>query len=163
VLTAERPSTTPHLGATTGLQACLPTGYGGGDQQQTPRRRAGAPASQAETDRAARGRTHLGRRTEAMSTNGGKIARFHSQKREREEAKRMPHTTAAETAGARRNRAARSSAIRNHQRGEGIRVSTSDRVRERGGSRLGRAGPVKPTRVDLTSGPRLLAASICFN
>jgi hypothetical protein len=61
--------------ATPGLQACLPTGYGGGDQQPMPRRRAGAPASQAETDRAARGRTHLGQRTEAMSMNRGEIAR----------------------------------------------------------------------------------------
>jgi hypothetical protein len=98
-----------------------------------------------------------------MSMNRGKFTRFHGQKREREEAERMPHTTATETAGAHRNRAARSSVIQNRQRGEGIRVSVSDRVRERGGSRLGRAGPIKPTRVDLTSGPRLLAASICFN
>jgi hypothetical protein len=44
VLTAEWPSTVPHLGATPGLQACLPTGDGGGDQPQTPRIRAGAPA-----------------------------------------------------------------------------------------------------------------------
>jgi hypothetical protein len=35
-------------------------------------------------------------------------------------------------------------------------------VRERGGSRLGRASPVKPTRVDLTSGPRLSADFILF-
>jgi hypothetical protein len=56
---------------------------------------------------------------------------LHGQKREREEVERMTHTAAAETVGARRNRAARSSAIQNRQRGEGIRVSTSDRVRER--------------------------------
>jgi hypothetical protein len=74
----------------------------------------------------------------------------------------MPRTAAAETAGAHRNRAARSSAIQNRHRGEGIRVSASDRVRERGGSRLGRASPVKPTRVDLTSGPRLSADFILF-
>jgi hypothetical protein len=112
-------STTPG-GATLGLQACLPTGYGSEDQQQTLRRRAGAPASQDAMDRAARGRTHLGRRTEVRSPD------LHGQKREREEVEQMPHTAAAETAGARRNRAARSSAIRNRQRGEGIRVSTSD-------------------------------------
>jgi hypothetical protein len=38
------------------------------------------------------------------------------------EVERMPHTAAAELAGAHRNRAARSLAIQNRQRGEGIRV-----------------------------------------
>jgi hypothetical protein len=61
-----------------------------------------------------------------------------------DEAEKMPHMAAAELAGARRNQAMKSLAIRNRQRGEGIRVSVSDQVRERerGGSRLGRAGPV---------------------
>jgi hypothetical protein len=120
VLTAERPSTAPHLGATPGLQARLPTGDGGGAQQQTMRRRAGAPASQAATDRAAQGRTHLGRQMEATPMNGGEIARSpRSEERAGGGGANAPHGSG----GARRNRAARSSAIRNCQRGEGIRVS----------------------------------------
>jgi hypothetical protein len=119
---------------------------------------------QAEANRASRA-DRLGdarrrwRRAAAKSTNP------RGQMEALDEAEQMPHMAMAEPAGARRNRAARSSAIRNRQRGEEIRVSASDRVgeRERGGSRLGRAGPVKPTRVDLTSGPRLSAASFCFN
>jgi hypothetical protein len=47
------------------------------------------------------------RRTEVRSLD------LHGQKRDQEEAEQMPHTAAAETAGARRDRAARSSAIRN--------------------------------------------------
>jgi hypothetical protein len=88
--------------------------------QQTPRRRAGALASQAATDRAARGRTHLGRQTEATSTKRGEIARSPwSEERAGGGGANAPHGGG----GARRNRAARSSAIRNRQRGEGIRVS----------------------------------------
>jgi hypothetical protein len=55
----------------------------------------------------------------------------HGRVEELDEAERMPHMATAELARARRNRATKSSAIRNRQRGEGIRVSASDQVRER--------------------------------
>jgi hypothetical protein len=50
------------------------------------------------------------RRTEAKQTD------LHGQKREREEAERMPHTAMVETVGARRNRAAKPSATHSRQR-----------------------------------------------
>jgi hypothetical protein len=137
-------------GVTPGLQACLPTGYGGGDQQQTPRRREGAPATKLQWIEQLEGELIWGderrrcRRTEVRSPD------LHGQKREREEAEQMPHMAVAETAGARRNRAARSSAIRNCHRGEGIRVSTSDRVRERVRGAAGWAELVRSSPLGLT-------------
>jgi hypothetical protein len=47
---------------------------------------------------------------------------LHGQKREREEAERMPHTTMVETAGARRNQAAKPSATHSRQIEREIRV-----------------------------------------
>jgi hypothetical protein len=52
----------------------------------------------------------------------------HGQMEALEEAERMPHMAAAELAGACQNRARKSSAIRNRQRGLGLE---SDRVRGR--------------------------------
>jgi hypothetical protein len=66
-----------------------------------------------------------------------------------DEAEQMPHMAMAEPAGARRNRVVRSSAIRNRQRGEGIRVSASDRVGEREGA-AGWAGLVQSSPLGLT-------------
>jgi hypothetical protein len=86
---------------------------------------------------------------EAKSTNP------HGQMEALDEAEQLPHRAAAELAGARQNRTRESSVIQDRQRGLGL---GRDQVRERvRGSQLGRAGPVKPTRVDLTSGPRLSA------
>jgi hypothetical protein len=47
---------------------------------------------------------------------------LHSQKREHEEAERMPHTAMVETAGARQNRAAMPSATHSRQIEREIRV-----------------------------------------
>jgi hypothetical protein len=47
---------------------------------------------------------------------------LHGQKRERKEADGIPHTATAETAGARRNRAAKPSATHSRQREREIRV-----------------------------------------
>jgi hypothetical protein len=111
-------------------------------QQDTPRRRSNSP-SKARASRAARGQARLGgerrqrRWTEAGKTNP------HGQKREREEAKRLPHTVTAETAEARWNRATTSSATQVADERERIRVRVrrGEREGERGGlSRLGRAG-----------------------
>jgi hypothetical protein len=61
----------------------------------------------------------------------------HGQKGERKEADRLPHTAAAETAGARRNRAATPTATRSRQSVRGIRVRVC-----RGGERgLNSTGP----------------------
>jgi hypothetical protein len=58
----------------------------------------------------------------------------------------MRHRAATELAGAHRNWARKSSATQNRQRGLGL---GDDRVGERvRGGQLGRAGLVKPTRVD---------------
>jgi hypothetical protein len=71
---------------------------------------------------AARGLAQLGveqrrrRQTEAKQTDP------RGQKRESEEAERLPHTATAETAGARQNRAAMSSATHSCQRAREIRV-----------------------------------------
>jgi hypothetical protein len=62
------------------------------------------------------------------------------------EAEQMRHRAAAELAGARQNRARNSSVIQNCHRGLGLGADREgERVR---GGQLGRAGPVKPTRVD---------------
>jgi hypothetical protein len=62
------------------------------------------------------------------------------------EAEHMCHRAAVELAGAHRNRARNSSVIRNRQRGLGLGTDREgERVR---GGRLGRAGSVKPIRVD---------------
>jgi hypothetical protein len=143
VLAAERPSTT--LEATLGLQAAV---------QPTRRRRAtasteelGQKLQQSQPEQIKpQGRDPLGgarrrwRRLEARSTNSRGQEEAHG------EAEQMRHRAATELAGARRNRARNSSAIRNRQRGLGL---GADRVGERvKGGQLGRAGPVKPTRVD---------------
>jgi hypothetical protein len=67
---------------------------------------------------------------------------LHGQKREREEAERMPHTATVETVGARRDRAAKPSATHSRQREREVRVRVEASEREGERSRLGRAGPV---------------------
>jgi hypothetical protein len=134
-----------HLEATSGLQAAI-----------QPMRRRRATTS---TERLGRklqwgqpeqikpqGRDPLGgarrrwRWLEVRSTNPRGQEEAHS------EAEQMRHRAAAELAGARRNRARNSSAIRNRQRGLGLGDNQAgERVR---GGQLGWAGSVKPTRVD---------------
>jgi hypothetical protein len=67
---------------------------------------------------------------------------LHGQKREHEEAERMPHTAMAEIAGARRDRAAKPSVTHSRQREREVRVRVKASEREGECSRLGRAGPV---------------------
>jgi hypothetical protein len=141
-------------GATSGLQAHRPTDKATEVPPQAPR--GGKKLQRGQPKQIEpRGQDPLGearrrwRWMEARSTNP------HGQMEVLDEAERLPHRAAAELAEACRNQARESLAIRDRQRGLGI---GRDRVREEwGGSRLGRAGPVKPTRVDLTSGPRLSA------
>jgi hypothetical protein len=59
------------------------------------------------------GEQSRGRQTEARDTNP------HGQKRGREEAVRLPHTAAVETAGVHQNRAATSTAMHGRQRARG--------------------------------------------
>jgi hypothetical protein len=76
----------------------------------------------------------------------------HGQEEAHDEAERLRHRAAAELAGIGRGGRRR---LESPDRGLGL---GHNRVRKRvRGGQLGRAGPVKPTRVDLTSGPRLSA------
>jgi hypothetical protein len=153
VLTAKRPSTTP--GGDVGVAGSSSNRRSDkGATASTERRGQKLQRGQPEQIKP-RGQDPLGkarrrwRRKEARSTNP------HGQMEALDEAERLPHRAAAELAGARRNRTRESSAIRDRQRGLGL---GRDRVRERvRGRPAGPAGPVKPTRVDLTSGPRLSA------
>jgi hypothetical protein len=123
VLMAERPSTSPHLGTTLGV-ADMPSNRrgGGGTTASTKRRGQKLQRGQPEQIKP-RGQDRLDdarrrwRRTAAKSTNP------HGQMEALDEAELMPHMATAELTGARRNRAKNSSAIRNRQRGERIRVS----------------------------------------
>jgi hypothetical protein len=113
VLTAERPSTAPHLGAMPGL-AGMPSNRRwrrrpAADAEKKSRSPSKAKPEQIEP----RGQDRLGdawrrwRRTAAKPTNP------HGQTEVLDEAERMPHMAAAELTGARRNRATKSPAIRN--------------------------------------------------
>jgi hypothetical protein len=117
-----------HLGATSGLQACRPTDeaaeippqapIGGGQKLQR-----GQP-EQIEP----RGQDRLGEARRRWRRMAAKPTNPRGQMEALGEAERLPHMAASELAGARRNRAKKSSAIRNRQRGLGL---ASDRVRER--------------------------------
>jgi hypothetical protein len=104
-------------------QASPHLGDGVGDPAEDAEKKEQKPQQgRARPDRAARGQARLGderrrrRRTKAKQTD------LHGQKRECKEVERMPHTATAETAGARRNRAAKPSATHSRQREREIRV-----------------------------------------
>jgi hypothetical protein len=67
----------------------------------------------------------------------------------------LPHTATVETAGAHRRSSAMPTAMRSRQSARGLGLGLGAGKRKGGSARLGRAGSTKPTRVGLTSGPRL--------
>jgi hypothetical protein len=93
------------------------------------------------------GERSRGRQTEARKTIP------HGQKEERKEAVHLPHTAVAETAGARRNRAATPTAMRSRQSTRGIRVMVCH-AGERG-AQPDWARLVRPNPLGLVCGPRL--------
>jgi hypothetical protein len=136
------PSGRAQHGDDVGVADCHPTDAAAKSHRKHPGARAEAPVRPAGADRAARARS-TERSSAAMAAIGGEDDKS---PRSGGSARRGGAHAPYGGGGARQNRARNSSAIRNRQRGLGLGTDQEgERVR---GGRLGRAGSVKPIRVD---------------
>jgi hypothetical protein len=141
-------TTSPHLGGTGVVGSAFQPALALEIQQRTPRRRSQS-LSKARAGQAARGRARLGDERRTRWRMEVKQTDPHGQKREHEEADHLLHTATAETAGARRNWAATTSATHSRQRAREVRVRVRRGEREREVGSAGWARLVWPNPLGL--------------
>jgi hypothetical protein len=115
-VTAKQPSTASHLEKTPGLQT--PSNWRGGEDTATGAKEGSRSPIEIEPEQIKpRGRDRLGDARRRWRRTAVKPTNHHGQMEELDEAEQMPHMAMAELAGARRNRATKSPAIRNRRTG----------------------------------------------